>query len=79
MKDIKFHLLKKKPTYLRLDVIPIPFSAFIIHHFFGEAVFDQEHILAISTVILAISFHVLVLLLNFWSVNANVFFGYKKL
>jgi hypothetical protein len=39
-KEMKFQLLKKRPIYLRLDILPIPFSAYIIHHFFGEAVFD---------------------------------------
>lgn len=51
----------------------------MIHHYFGEAVFDVEHILAITCVILAITFHLLMFLLNFWSVNANVFFGFTTL
>jgi hypothetical protein len=78
-KLMKFHLLSKRPVFLRLDLIPIPFTAALIHHYFGESIFDAEHILAVTCLMLAIGSHILLFLLNFWSVNANVFFCYSKL
>jgi hypothetical protein len=62
---LQFTLLKKKPIIVRFDVFPIAITALTYNHYFGEAVFDVEHLLF--------------LLLNFWSVNANVFFGFSKL
>lgn len=78
-KVLKFTLLRKKPVYLRWDLIPIPFTSMLIYHFFGDAVFDQEHILAVTTVLLAVSFHVVLFMLNFWFVNAYAFFCFSKL
>jgi hypothetical protein len=76
---LQFTLLKKKPIIVRFDVFPIAITALTYNHYFGEAVFDVEHLLAMVSLILAISLHSLFLLLNFWSVNANVFFGFSKL
>jgi hypothetical protein len=78
-KTLHFTLLKKKPTYLRLDILSIPVIAFAYNYAFGDLALDGEHILASVCMILAVSSVALIFLLNFWSVSANVFLCYSTL
>lgn len=58
---------------MRIDILAIPVIALGYHYTFGEQVFDSEHILASVALLGCISLVFLLFLLNFWSVNANVF------
>lgn len=51
----------------------------IYHYAFGETAFDWEHLLATVCLILSVTLVFLVFLLNFWSVNAHVFYAYSVL
>ncbi len=77
-KILRFKLLNKKSTVERWDILPIPFTIFALYYNFGRAVFNQEEILAVFMLIIAITFHCCLFLLNFWSVNAHVFIAYSK-
>jgi hypothetical protein len=37
-----FQLLKARPHYLRLDVLPIFFTVFLLYFNFGSKIFDRE-------------------------------------
>lgn len=78
-KTLHFTLLRKRPTYLRLDIIAAPLIAFAYNYTFGDLALDGEHILASVCLILAVTCVALIFLLNFWSVNANVFLCYSTL
>ena len=78
-KTLDFALLRKKPTYLRFDVLSAPIICFLYHYVFGEVAFDWEHLLATVVLILTITLIFLIFLLNFWSPSAHVFYAYSSL
>lgn len=56
----------------------IPFTLFGLIYYFGDDLLNVESIVGTTSLMVAITFHSVFLLVNFWSVNANVFLGYKK-
>jgi hypothetical protein len=78
-KVMKFHLLSRKSLLQRLDIITIPMTFSMLYYTFSSDIMNSEHILAVTCFMLWILFHSILLLLNYWSVNANVFLGYSKL
>lgn len=78
-KRLDFALLKKRPTFLRLDVLAAPTIAFLYHYIFGEVAFDIEHLLATVSLILSVTLIFVIFLLNFWSVSAHTFMTYRVL
>ena len=58
---------------MRSDIIAAPLIALAYHYTFGEQLFDTEHILASVALIGTVTLVCILFLLNFWSVNANVF------
>ena len=54
-------------------------SAGTYYSVYGDQMHDNEHILASVLLIVAVTLIFVVFLLNFWSVNANVFMGYNTL
>ena len=50
-----------------------------LFYVFGWRLTDKEDLLAIGMLVLGILFNGVLLLSNFWSVNANEFFAYAKL
>ena len=72
-------MLKKRPTYTRLDVLSAPAIALIYYNIFGDVAFDWEHLLATVCLILSVTLVCLIFLLNYWSVNAHVFLSYQTL
>jgi hypothetical protein len=71
--------LKKRPAYLRLDVLSAPLIGLVYHYIFGEVALDFEHLLATVSLILAVTLSSVIFLLNFWSVSAHTFLVYKSL
>lgn len=78
-KKFSFQLLRQTPIYLRLDVLPIGFSAAALHHYFGSKIFDREELVPVLSFMAAIVFHSLLFFVNFWSADMNVFIGFSKL
>jgi hypothetical protein len=76
---MSFDLLKKTPIFTRLDILPIPFTFALLFSHYGNDVFNSEHIMAVSCFMLLISIHFLIFFLNFWSVNAKIFMGFRRL
>ena len=78
-KVYNYLLLRKRPTYLRVDVVPVFFSAFAIYYNFGSKVFDREELVPVLTMVAAIMVHALMFFVNFWSADLNVMIAYSKL
>jgi hypothetical protein len=76
---MEFSLLKKRPNYLRFDVLSALLVSYAYYIIFGEQAFDWEHLLATVMLILTVTLVFVIFLLNFWSVSAHVFFQYQSL
>ena len=76
---MEFSLLKKRPSYLRIDVLSALLVCYVYIIFFWEQAFDWEYLLATVMLILTVTLVFVIFLLNFWSVSAHVFFQYQSL
>jgi hypothetical protein len=76
-KDLRFTLLKKKPLFLRLDIIPGYVTSYLMYEYVGTRIFDQEDIFAASMLVLFIMFHSVLVLLNFWSNKLKARIGFQ--
>ena len=65
--------------YLRLDFFVVALATAVLFQIFGWRLTDKEDLMAIGMLVLAIMFNGVLLLSNFWSVDANEFFAYAKL
>lgn len=59
---------------MRLDFLSAILVSYVYYIIFWEQAFDWEHLLATVMLILTVTLVFVIFLLNFWSVNAHVFF-----
>ena len=78
-KTYEFQLLKKRELYVRMDIFTVAVVTGALFYTFGWRLTDKEDLMAIGLLVLAIIFNGVLLLSNFWSVEANEFFAYAKL
>ena len=78
-KRFEFFLLKERPLYMRMDFFVVAAATGALFQVFGWRLTDKEDLMAIGMLVLGIMFNGVLLLSNFWSVEANEFFAYAKL
>ena len=64
---------------MRMDIFTVAAATGALFYAFGWRLTDKEDLLAIGMLVLGILFNGVLLLSNFWSVDANEFFAYAKL
>ena len=64
---------------MRMDIFTVAVACGALVYAFGWRLTDKEDLLAIGMLVLGILFNGVLLLSNFWSVDANEFFAYAKL
>lgn len=64
---------------MRLDIIPIFFTSYLLYYNFGSKIFDREELVPVLSFMLWVTFHSLLFFINFWSADINVFFAFAKL
>ena len=64
---------------MRMDIFTVALATGALFYAFGWRLTDKEDLLAIGMLVLGILFNGVLLLSNFWSVDANEFFAYAKL
>ena len=77
-KIYEFHLLGKRPIYLRPDLIIVSIVTAVMFGKFGWRMTDMEDLMAVGLLVLAITFNGVLLLSNFWSVAIHEFFAYYQ-
>lgn len=71
--------MRRRPIYLRLDVLIVLAVSVFMCVQFGWQMSDKENLLAVGCLILAVGFNGVLLLTNYWSVGAHEFYAYQKL
>lgn len=64
---------------MRMDIFTVAIATGALFYVFGWRLTDKEDLLAIGMLVLGILFNGVLLLSNFWSVDANEFFAYANI
>ena len=64
---------------MRMDFFTVAIASGALFYIFGWRLIDKEDLLAMGMLVLGIMFNGVLLLSNFWSVDANEFFAYANL
>lgn len=72
-------MLRRRPVYLRFDVLIVTAVCIIMCLKFGWQITDKENLLAVGCLIIAMGLNGVLLLMNYWSVAAHEFYAYKRL
>ena len=64
---------------MRMDIFTVGIATGALFYVFGWRLTDKEDLLAIGMLVLGILFNGVLLLSNFWSVDANEFFAYANI
>ena len=78
-KEYTFALLRRRPTWQRLDIMSVSAISLGVLSYFGWQLTDKEDLLAMGTLIMAILLNGVLLLNNYWSVSYHETIAYQSL
>ena len=78
-KEYAFALLRRRPMWMRVDLIFVTLATIALVHHFGWQLTDKEDLLAMGCMVLVIIFNGVLLLNNYWSVAYHETIAYQSL